>query len=120
MRGKPPATLRVRRVPESNPRALSSRDITWKLARAGRRVGSLTGAPEVRGRQPSANRAAKILRIANTNPGRSDHALGAFYRKLAARTEKSEAITATARKLAILVYRVLEYQMPYHETSAAE
>jgi hypothetical protein len=51
---------------------------------------------------------------------RSDHALGAFYRRLAARTDKPKAITATARKLAILVYRMLKYKMPYHETSSAE
>ncbi len=70
--------------------------------------------------QPSANRAAKTLRIAAMTLGRSDHALGAFYRRLAARTEKPKAITATARKLAILVYRMLKYKMPYHETSAAE
>lgn len=70
--------------------------------------------------QPSANRAAKILRIAAMTLHRSDHALGAFYRRLAARTEKSKAITATARKLAILVYRMLKYKMPYHETSAAK
>ncbi len=70
--------------------------------------------------QPSANRAAKILRIAAMTLHRSDHALGAFYRRLAARTDKPKAITATARKLAILVYRMLKYKMPYHETSAAE
>jgi transposase len=70
--------------------------------------------------QPSANRAAKILRIAAMSLSRSDHALGAFCRRLAARTEKPKAITATARKLAILVYRMLKYKMPYHETSAAE
>ncbi len=70
--------------------------------------------------QPSANRAAKIFRIAAMALYRSDHALGAFYRRLAARTDKPKAITATARKLAILVYRMLKYKMPYHETSAAE
>ncbi len=70
--------------------------------------------------QPSANRAAKIFRIAAMTLHRSDHALGAFYRRLAARTDKPKAITATARKLAILVYRMLKYKMPYHETSAAE
>ena len=70
--------------------------------------------------QPSTNRAAKILRIAAMTLHRSDHALGAFYRRLAARTDKPKAITATARKLAILVYRMLKYKMPYHETSAAE
>jgi len=61
--------------------------------------------------QPSANRAAKILRIAAMTLHRSDHALGAFYRRLAARTDKPKAITATARKLAILVYRMLKYKM---------
>ena len=40
---------------------------------------------------------------------RGDHALGAFYRRLAARTDKPTAMTATARKLALLVYRMLKY-----------
>ena len=52
--------------------------------------------------------------------GRSDHALGAFYRRLAARTDKPKAITATARKLALLIYRMLKYNMPYHHMSAAD
>ena len=69
--------------------------------------------------QPSANRAAKILRMAAMSLGRSDHALGAFYRRLAARAGKAKAITATARKLAILVYRMLRDKMTYHESSAA-
>ena len=51
---------------------------------------------------------------------RGDHALGAFYRRLAARTDKPTAMTATARKLALLVYRMLTYNMPDHHTSAAE
>ena len=54
--------------------------------------------------QPSANRAAAILRMAAMNLGRTDTALGAFYRRLAYRVGKAKAITATARKLAILVY----------------
>ena len=29
-------------------------------------------------------------------------------------------MTATARKLALLVYRMLKYNMPYHHTSAAD
>ena len=51
---------------------------------------------------------------------RGDHTLGAFYRRLAARAGKSNPVTATARKLAILVYRMLKHNMPYHLTSAAE
>ena len=70
--------------------------------------------------QPSANRAAKILRMAAMSLGRSDHALGAFYRRLGARVGKAKAITATARKLAILVYRMLRDKMNYQEPSAAD
>ena len=70
--------------------------------------------------QPSANRAAKTLRLAAMSLGRSDHALGAFYRRLAARAGKAKAITATARKLAILVYRMLRDRLPYRERTAAD
>ncbi len=37
--------------------------------------------------------------------GRTQTALGAFYRRVAFRIGKAKAITATARKLAVLVYR---------------
>jgi transposase len=43
-----------------------------------------------------------ILRIAAMTLGRGKTALGAFYRRLAGRIGKVQAITATARKLAIL------------------
>jgi hypothetical protein len=69
--------------------------------------------------QPSANRAAAILRMAATNLGRTDTALGAFYRRLAYRVGKAKAITATARKLAILVYRTLKDGLVYQDPGAA-
>src|SRR5881296_1642737 len=69
--------------------------------------------------QPSANRAAAILRMAAMNLGRSDTALGAFYRRLAYRVGKAKAITATARKLAILVYRTLKDRLVSHDPGAA-
>ena len=69
--------------------------------------------------QPSANRAAAILRMAAMNLGRSDTALGAFYRRLAYRVGKAKAITATARKLAILVYRTLRDGLVYQDPGAA-
>jgi len=69
--------------------------------------------------QPSANRAAKTLRIAAMTGTRSDHALGAFYRRLAGRAGKAKAITATARKLAIILYCMLRDSTPYREQSAA-
>ena len=51
--------------------------------------------------------------------GRTSTALGAFYRRLAARTGKAKAITATARKLAVLVYRVLSGDLIYNDPGAA-
>ena len=69
--------------------------------------------------QPSANRAAIILRMAAMNLGRTDTALGAFYRRLAYRVGKAKAITATARKLAILVYRTLKDGLVYEDSGAA-
>ena len=46
----------------------------------------------------SSSRAAALLRLAATTVGRSDTALGAFYRRLALRAGKAKAVTATARK----------------------
>jgi len=68
--------------------------------------------------QPSANRAATILRVAAMSLGRGSTALGAFYRRLAARVGKAKAITATARKLAILVYRMLKGELQYDDPGA--
>jgi hypothetical protein len=76
----------------------------------GRLLGSRT--------QPSANRAAAILRVAAMGLGRTQTALGAFYRRLAFRVGKAKAITATARKLAILVYRTLKERFLYSDPGA--
>jgi transposase len=69
--------------------------------------------------QPSANRAATMLRLAASTLARTDTALGAFYRRLAYRIGKAKAITATARKLAVLVYRTLKHQLTYVDPGAA-
>ena len=61
----------------------------------------------------SSNRATAVLRIAAVNIGKTQTALGAFYRRLAARTGKAKAVTATARKLAILFYNALRFGMTY-------
>ena len=50
----------------------------------------------------TASRATALLRLAATTIGKSDTALGAFYRRLASRTGKAKAVTATARKIATL------------------
>lgn len=67
---------------------------------------------------PSANRAAAILRMSAYALNRTQTALGAFYRRLAARIGKAQAITATARKLAILVYRALKGELVYEDRGA--
>jgi transposase len=66
----------------------------------------------------SANRAASILRMIVMSLGRTQTALGAFYRRLAARIGKPQALTATARKLAILVYRALKGDLVYTDIGA--
>lgn len=66
----------------------------------------------------SSNRAAALLRIAAVNVGKTQTALGAFYRRLAARTGKAKAVTATARKLAILFYKALRYGLSYADPGA--
>lgn len=61
----------------------------------------------------SNNRVVAHLRLAATTVGRSQTALGAFYRRLAARIGKAKAVTATARKIAILFYNAMRYGMRY-------
>lgn len=67
----------------------------------------------------SSNRAATLLRIAAVNIGRTQTALGAFYRRLAARTGKAKAVTATARKLAVLFYNALRHGLTYEDPGAS-
>ena len=44
--------------------------------------------------------------------------MGAFYRRLAARIGKAKAVTATARKIAVLFYNALRYGMEYIDPGA--
>lgn len=59
------------------------------------------------------NRAAQALRVAAQSLHKSKTALGAYYRRMRARLGPAKAITATAHKLAILIYRMLKYGMKY-------
>lgn len=61
----------------------------------------------------SSSRAAAALRLAATTIGRTDTALGAFYRRLSARVGKAKAVTATARKMAVLFYNAVRHGMKY-------
>lgn len=76
----------------------------------------ITGGSLISSRTPaSANRAAEILRMAAMSAGKTQTALGAFHHRLAARTGKPTALTATARKIAILVYRTLKGELLYND-----
>lgn len=66
----------------------------------------------------SANRAATLFRLAAVSVGRTATALGAFYRRIAARTGKAKAVTATARKIATLFYTMLRYGARYQDPGA--
>jgi transposase len=58
-------------------------------------------------------RAAALLRLAAVTVGRTDTALGAFYRRLSARIGKAKAVTAAARKIAVLFYNAIRHGMEY-------
>jgi transposase len=66
----------------------------------------------------TSNRAASLLRLAAIAVGRTDTALGAFYRRLSARVGKAKAITATARKIGVLFYNSLRHGMAYADPGA--
>ncbi len=55
------------------------------------------------------NRVADALRMAATTLQRSKTALGGFYRRMRARLGAASAITATAHKLARIIYRLLKH-----------
>jgi len=61
----------------------------------------------------SGSRAAALFRLAAVTVGRTETALGAFYRRLSARVGKAKAVTATARKIATLFYNTLRHGMNY-------
>lgn len=70
--------------------------------------------------QKNANRVTAALRQAAVSVGKTDTALGAFFRQVSVRRGSMKAIVATARKLAVIIYTMLKYGKEYIETSAAE
>ncbi len=63
--------------------------------------------------KPSANRAAQVLRIAASTLHRSTSALGAFLRRQKAKLGAPKAITATAYKLARIIYSMIKGKKEY-------
>lgn len=61
------------------------------------------------------NRVAVLLRLAALAIGRTDTCLGIFYRRIKARHGAPKAMTATARKLAVLIYHLQTTGQQYQE-----
>ena len=64
------------------------------------------------------NRAAQALRMAAESAGRGRSAMGAYYRRMKGRLGARQAITATAHKLARIVYYMLRDHEAYKALSA--
>lgn len=73
-----------------------------------------------RGTKPCANRVATALRLAASCLQRSQRALGAFFRRMKARLGTPKAITATAHKLARVLYAMLKHGTAYVRQSLAD
>ncbi len=70
--------------------------------------------------QKTNNRANKLFRLAAQSLANSKCALGAFYRRLRYRIGPAKAIVATARKLAIIFYRMVRFKIEYHDIGAEQ
>lgn len=66
----------------------------------------------------SNNRLTAHLRLTAVTVGRSNSALGAFYRRLGARIGKAKAVTATARIIAVLFYNTMRFGVTYKDPGA--
>jgi len=66
------------------------------------------------------NRAAQALRLAAQAVGRTNTALGAYYRRMRAKFGPERAIVATAHKLARIVYHLLKNREPYQDIGREE
>jgi transposase len=62
-----------------------------------------------------ANRAAHYLRLAAYSLHRSNSAIGAFFRRKKAQLGPAKAITATAHKLARIIYNMLKHGTAYND-----
>jgi transposase len=69
-------------------------------------------------RHSASTRVAAALRMAALALRHSPSALGAYYRSLARRIGADVAVFATARKLAILIYRLIRWGQPYIDEGA--
>ena len=84
---------------------------SWLALAPGNRV---TGGKKISGRtKASASRAAAALRQGAHSLYHSKSALGAYFRRMKARLGAPKAITATAHKIARLIYRMIKFGTAY-------
>lgn len=68
--------------------------------------------------KPTKSRANLAFRLAALSLTQSKTALGAFYRRIRTKHGSPKAITATARKIAVIVYHMLKERVHYHDPGA--
>lgn len=72
--------------------------------------------------RPTANRVAKALRMAAQGLHHAQNELGQYYRRMRTRLGGAAAITATAHKLARIIYAMIRNHQPYrsepHDTTS--
>jgi len=80
-----------------------------------------TGGKPIKKRRPNtgSTRVGDALRMAAVAVRNSQSALGAYYRSMARRTEGGVAAFATARRLGILIYRLIRWGHAYVDEGAA-
>ena len=66
------------------------------------------------------NRANSALRVAAQALHRNNSALGAFFRRMRAKQGPAKAVTATAHKLARIIYYMLRDRTPYQDPGAEQ
>lgn len=73
-----------------------------------------------RGTRNQKNRAAQIFRLAAYGLHRSQSLLGDYLRRMKAKLGPAAAITATARKIAVIFYTMVKNQVEYDESKWAQ
>jgi transposase len=84
------------------------------------RDGRSNEAPKKRAPRKGRNRLAQALRMAAQAVGRTQTVLGLFYRRIRSRIGGKGAVTATAHKMAVLIYRMVRHGTEYVATSLEE
>ncbi len=82
----------------------------------------ISGGKRLRSRTlPTNNRAGQAFRMAAQSVAKSpDSVFGAFYRRMKARLGPSQAIVATAHKIARAFYYILKHRTPFHDLGGEE